>query len=93
MIKREKYEQQSLSMRVINVHGYKHVIIPMDRPEYPINGVKLPDPNYLGTGCALAGVLNKLTNQTLSEFKEIWINNKLILDKISESHKLGKIKK
>lgn len=60
-------------MSTINHNGRKHVIRNIVR-EGVRCGSKLepiPDPNFLGTNCALVAVLRK--GETLSSFKDNWI--------------------
>lgn len=82
---KEKYLQQTNTFSTKIVHGHVHVLMPFYR-----NSTEYRDPNYMNTGKALIGVLNKEKGQTLSEFKEKWVENKMILESISATQKAGK---
>ena len=85
MPNKEKLIQQTNTFSLKVVHGHYHVLMPFYR-----NSTEYLDPDYLGTGKALVGILNKEKSQTLQEFKEQWVTNQLILKSIAETQKAGK---
>lgn len=64
--KEEELKRIADKFEVIKVHGRKHVITQCTSYDRGIHS----DPNYLGTGKALVGVLR---NQTLQEFRDGWV--------------------
>lgn len=63
------------SMRTFSLNHRTHVIVPIERYDETF-----PDPNYCDTGCAGVGVLKK--GQTLNEFKEKYLKDKLTLHEL-----------
>jgi hypothetical protein len=85
MPNKEKFIQQTNTFSVKVVHGHYHILMPLYR-----NSTEFPDPDYLGTGKALIGVLNKEKGETFNEFKEQWVANQMKLESISATQKAGK---
>jgi len=73
MNKKETPEEKAKELSILVVHGEKHVIRP-----YLRNG-QYPDPNYRGTGQALAGIMRH--DETFEEFKERWIKGRKRINK------------
>jgi len=60
-------------MKTIKVNGREHIVKHVDRPNYydpKIGIVKMPQPNYMGTGMALCGILQP--GQNLKQ----WLDDK-----------------